>query len=451
MTAGALLLAGALNLEMYWALIGGLAALLALPVIAPAVTSGGVLVAVVLSTVVSPAVPGSQYFSLAIVLGACAMWGMELVVRKTASFHRDRSVLAAVTLMAVALLSFVVGQYPWFPVEGAPMRAQLGGLSLLIASGGLFLATGHQLRSVAQLRRLTWLFVVLGAFFVVQQSLSSTPLEALNTITQPDMVGSLFWTWFVAITVSQAFINTQLRPVARAALLLVGVLALGRGLVIAFSWVSGWLPPLVAVIVIMVMRVPRFTLCSVAVLAAPALALSGAAMDALMQGESYSMTTRAEAVRVVVAILERNPLLGYGPANYYHYAQLFPIMGWWVRFNSHNNYLDIVAQMGIVGLAAFVWFAAGAVATAWRVRRGAADGFVRAYATSVIAGVIASMVSGLLADWVLPFTYNVGIKGFRSSLLFWLFSGGALALARMAAAQAAGASTGGARLQVVNA
>jgi len=48
-------------------------------------------------------------------------------------------------------------------------------------------------------------------------------------------------------------------------------------------------------------------------------------------------------------------LLGVGPANYYHYTLINPIIGWYVKFNSHNNYLDLLAQTGILGLACFLW------------------------------------------------------------------------------------------------
>ncbi len=63
-----------------------------------------------------------------------------------------------------------------------------------------------------------------------------------------------------------------------------------------------------------------------------------------------------------------------------------------------------------------------------------------------IAGLAGSLVSGLLADWIIPFTYNIGIRGFRSSLLFWFFLGGVLSLKRIAS-QAAPAPVMAARVR----
>ena len=38
------------------------------------------------------------------------------------------------------------------------------------------------------------------------------------------------------------------------------------------------------------------------------------------------------------------------------------------------------------------------------------------------------MRKGALGDWFLPFVYNIGIAGFRASVLGWLFLGGLLAM-----------------------
>ena len=39
-----------------------------------------------------------------------------------------------------------------------------------------------------------------------------------------------------------------------------------------------------------------------------------------------------------------------------------------------------------------------------------------------------SLVAGLLGDWVLPFVYNIGLQGFKVSVLGWMFLGGLVAL-----------------------
>jgi O-antigen ligase len=143
----------------------------------------------------------------------------------------------------------------------------------------------------------------------------------------------------------------------------------------------------------------------------------------------YSAVTRLEAWRIVGEIIKVNPVLGLGPGNYYNYTLLFPILGWYVEFNSHNNYVDIVAQTGILGLACFIWFVVVTWQLGWRLRKQVPkDGFTQAFVYGTLGGLAGSVAAGMLGDWVLPFVYNIGIFGLRSSIYAWLFLGGLVAI-----------------------
>ena len=76
---------------------------------------------------------------------------------------------------------------------------------------------------------------------------------------QSASVGSLFWTWLVAVTVSQAAVQSKVECVC-ATLLFITALVLGHGLLQARAWASGWLPPLVALGAILFLRIPRTTI-----------------------------------------------------------------------------------------------------------------------------------------------------------------------------------------------
>jgi hypothetical protein len=45
------------------------------------------------------------------------------------------------------------------------------------------------------------------------------------------------------------------------------------------------------------------------------------------------------------------------------------------------------------------------------------------------------VVAGMIGDWVLPFFYNIGLTGFRSSILGWLFLGGLVSIEQLVIAQ----------------
>jgi hypothetical protein len=313
------------------------------------------------------------------------------------------------------------------------MRAQLGGLGLFVLSTGLFLFVGHQVRTVAALQKLTWWFIGTGGLAVTITLIGFNvitigPIEVFNART----IGSAFWVWVVAISLSQALCNRDLLPAARLGAATVAIAALARGLVFAFSWASGWLPPLVTAAVIVALRFPRTAIVGAVLLAGPAVVVASPVFEALLAGgESYSWMTRVEAARLTLQMLAHSPLIGFGPANYYEYTVLFPILGWWVRFNSHNNYIDVLAQTGVLGLLAFAWFAMETLLLCVSLAAKKKPGFVRAYLTGALAGLVGTLVAGLLADWIVPFAYNLGLEGFRSSLLIWLFLGGVLSLKRI--------------------
>lgn len=49
-----------------------------------------------------------------------------------------------------------------------------------------------------------------------------------------------------------------------------------------------------------------------------------------------------------------------------------------------------------------------------------------------LGGLAGTLMSGMLGDWFLPFVYNVGLVGFRSSVFAWLFLGGLVVYEQLA-------------------
>jgi len=361
-----------------------------------------------------------------IVIGA---WLIPIMShREQVAFVFSRTTLPLLAFMAVAVLSLIVGQFPWFPVAGAPMAAQLAGLAMFLLSGGIFVVAAHVLRDLRWLRIVTWVFFFAAAVHVVAAAVPGLG-ATVSRVLPAGATGSMFWTWLLALGSAQVAFNRDLKPPARLAIALLVVAALLICLFQKRDWLSGWIPGLVAIIAMAALRKPLAALMGT-VLAAILTVING---DRLLReiatSESrYSFLTRMEAVRRMVPILEADPILGLGPANYYHYTRLNPIMGWHVKFNSHNNYIDIVAQTGLLGFGCFVWFAFELCRTGWRLLHRASSGFERAYAYGALGGLAGTLVAAAFGDWVIPFVYNVGVEGFRSSILAWLFLGGLVAL-----------------------
>jgi len=364
------------------------------------------------------------------------LWPLDMMRRQDLRLLPSRPILPLLAFSMMAVLSFLAGQLPWF-IFGQPAspRAQAGGLAVFLLSAGAFLLMAHQVRELRWLQRLTWLFLALGGLYIAGRLVPGLG-RFTGRLFQYGATGSLFWIWLVALAFSQAAFNDCLSRAWRLALGLLVIATLYIGLFPDRSWASGWLPPLLAVVVILWAGAPRLGLLATLAGGAVAALNIQKVIGLVMINEQYSAMTRWEAWKILAEILKANPVLGLGPANYYHYTPLFPILGWYVHFSSHNQYVDIIAQTGLLGLACFLWFVWEAGRLGWRLRAWVPEGFAQAYVYGALGGLAGTLVTGLLGDWVLPFVYNIGLIGFRASVLGWLFLGGLVSVEQMVRRQA---------------
>lgn len=327
-----------------------------------------------------------------------------------------------------ATISFLAGNISWsYFAASASMMAQLGGLAIFLFSAAAFLIVGNLVKEAIWLQRMVWLFIGLGALYIAGRVVPGGWVIA--NLFPSGATGSLFWMWLAALSASQALLNGALKPSYRAALLLLVLAELAVGFIQGRSWVSGWAPAIVALGILAWLRSWRLGLAvTVAGLILVAVFRPMLPQETIALDE-YSIATRGDAAEIMLRdVLPANPILGLGPANYYYYTPLYPLRGYYISFNSHNQYLDILAQTGIVGLVAFLWLMLAIARLGWRIFRRAQDSFARAYACACLAGLAGTLASGFLGDWFIPFIYNIGFDGFRSSVLAWLFLGGLVIL-----------------------
>ncbi len=382
-----------------------------------------------LAIIASAPIPydGPSHFNVTMVAvaGLVGLWVVGMILRQgEIRLVPSATMRPLFTLVVVACLAFGVGQLPWYTfARPAPMGAQLGGLSIFLLSAGAFLLTAHQGRDVRWLARMTWLFLALGTLYTAGRFIP--PLERqLARLYAAPAAGSMFWAWLVILAAAQALFNRRLSLLWRGALAALAAAALYHGIFQNSDWKSGWVPPAVGVAVLVALASWRSALA----VGLGGLTLTPKLATRLIATDAYSYSTRLDAWRIVVEIVKVNPVLGLGPANYHWYTPLFPIRGYAVRFNSHNQYVDLIAQTGLLGLGAFLWFFWEVGRLGWWLRHRVPEGFARAYVHASLAGVAATLVSAMLGDWVLPFFYNVNLGGFRASVLPWLFLGGLVAL-----------------------
>lgn len=362
---------------------------------------------------------------VALLLG---LWLLDMVVRqRQVRLAPSRALWPLLAFVVIALLSFGVGQLSWFQFAlHAPLGAQLGGLSIIVLSAGTCLLVANQVHDLRWLSRLTWAFLAMAALAVFDRSV--LPEFGLSTRQLFQPVGSVFFVWLVAMAFSQAAFNRDLHPGWRLALGGLTLVTLYVLVILKYADKSGWIPALVCIVAIIGFRSWRAGLVLVPVAALSALYL----WTGVIASDEYSISSRVDAWTIMAQIIKISPIWGMGFANYYWYTPLFPIRGYAVSFSSHNNYLDIVAQTGLVGLVCFLLFLLGIGWLGWRLREHVPDGFAQAYVYGALGGLVGTAVLGMLGDWVLPFFYNIGLSGFRTSMLGWLFLGGLVSLEHMA-------------------
>jgi hypothetical protein len=334
----------------------------------------------------------------------------------------------------VPLLGFIatsVVSYVWSNALRDPLVVvwkswpfvQLGALAVIVLLPGAFLLTINTISEVRWLKRLCWSMVLVGTLSLVSY-FSRIQFSFLNT-------RGLFSLWFVSLAYSQALYNKRLSFWQRAVLLgLVGVWMLIY-FVRQITWLSGWLPSLIAIAFITFLKSKRLFLVLVIVLAVY-LALkwnyyTGTVLDA---ESAESGVTRMSAWEHNWRVTGKHLLFGTGPAGYaVYYMSYFP----GEAMATHSNYIDILSQTGVVGLAFCLWFFGALSWTGYKLHlhlKGHAD-FSEGMACGTLAGCVGCIVAMGLGDWLFPFVYTQTIAGFDYAVYSWVLLGGMGALSNI--------------------
>jgi O-antigen ligase len=235
------------------------------------------------------------------------------------------------------------------------------------------------------------------------------------------------WAGGFAFAILVYYWKVPLYGLALAALALAGFLY--YNLIQNTAWLSGWLPLLVMCAVIAWFRSRRlFVLLSIAAVIMLLLNYDFIYAKVVQSNLDEGSGSRIDIWGVAVDHVLRHPLFGSGPAGYAAYYMTYNPLD---ARSTHNNYFDVLAQNGIVGLLLFL---ALIIRLAIMGLRNIAesnrqqDVFVRIFAVCTVAGIVGGLAAMMLGDWVLPFAYNQTITGFDNALFTWLFWGGIASL-----------------------
>jgi len=375
----------------------------------------------------SPQLPGGLNVTVLLLIVLIGLWLLGMIVNKRIHLIKSRPIRPLLVLLFMVFMSFAFGQLGWFGyAQTAPLDAQIGGLLIFVLSVGAFLITAHQ-TNLRWLQVLTFVFIGLGSLFVLGWLIPPIGSTVGQLYQLAPVSNSMFWTWLVALTIGQALFNRKLHIGWRIVLVLILAMTMYVAYFKNSDWKSGYLPPLVAITAVISARSWRVGLVMAFFSIFPAIYLYSDAVGT----DEYSYSTRVDAWLIMLEIIKVSPIIGLGPANYYFYTHFFPIRGYFIQFNSHNQYLDLAAQTGILGVICFLWFGVEMALLSLKLRLDAPEGFARAYVYGAIGGLAGTFAAGMLVDWVIPFVYNIGLWGMAGSVLAWIFLGGVLSIEQM--------------------
>lgn len=384
-------------------------------------------------------IPASLVVSAFVVL----VWILSMFLRRQVRLEPGEYVAPTLIFMLLSLLSV---PYSWlllrpdlFGQGGSGQSGlsftfvQLGGVTLMVLLPAVMLMTANVLKNERWFKLLFAIVVIVA----IPELLSRLGFFSLNFAGFALKTGASYSLWVVALCVGQAFFNYSMPKWVRGILLVLAAIWLYYGAEIGATWFSGWMPAAVALMFISFMRSRKLFLALLAFGFIMIALRADHYVDSIWNDAVNYDSNRFEIWQIIIFDLtftKTNFLFGAGPAGYLPFYETYYPGNAWV---SHNNYVDIFAEVGLVGFSVFLWMLYSIFHTGWKQRKRMPTPFLTAFNYSVLGGFIGTLFAMGLGDWHIPFVYNIGIPGFDIAVYGWLACGAMLALQHFAVPSAA--------------
>jgi O-antigen ligase len=338
-------------------------------------------------------------------------------------------------LAAVAVVSAVQGAVFYdstVPGVHRSLLVQIYAAGLVLLSAGTALLVASEIDTEVALR---WMFrIVVG---VAVFALSATVVPLIRVPQWSPLVLSLGLSLLYARLLCDPPATFWGRALAAGCI----VYALMEIVLLPFyvpgeaQWISGWVMLCTSLAVATLLAAPRVFVLILIPVALVAMALSlplfhKAVELAHAEGDFERFQIWRDAFRIMTV----RPLLGVGPGNYLDYAIRYAEGG--ILFGSaHGNYLQIAAEMGVLGLLAVAWLLVRVAALARRMLNALAEPFYRAVVIGVVAGLSGQLGASVFGDYLLPAYHNGGHTNVCSTLYTWILLGMLMAVERLTSSE----------------
>jgi len=365
--------------------------------------------------------------SLLLTLFLTGLWAASLLAKgwRLVPTPLNRPLLTFAGVCIVSFLWSLAWRDPGLVKGPNFLVVQSGALATILVSLSAALLIGNFVSTERQLKYIVACFLLVGALMLLAELLQ-TDQPLLN-------IRGLWGTWFVACAYGLLITQPGLRRRWRVLLVVLLAVTFYQTMVVKSYWLSGWVPSIVAVMAISFLRSRKLFVAILLVGLVGLIASLGfferVAQDNINDGSLERLDLWAQNLTIV----REHWLLGTGPAGYsIYYRTYFPRD---LRA-THNNYLDILSQFGVVGFSAWLWVILASLREGWSLLKTLQPGFLRTLTIIATGGWAAGLASMVLGDWILPYAYNQTINGYKYTVYSWIFLGTLICIRKLHAAQA---------------
>jgi O-antigen ligase len=313
-------------------------------------------------------------------------------------------------------------------VREATFLVSVGQVLLVLWPIGIYLATADLIDHSSQVR---WLHAVLVGLAAPQFLVLLLPASV-----RPYMAWAVTFGLFAApLAMAAAFYTTSIPT--RLIYIVISLAPLLRGLMGGKAFLYSYV--LAAAVVILWLKSRTLLLTAGGLVAAVALMAVSigseryltAPLDRLVDIERSQASWGGPAGRVQLArdalsIWAEAPVVGVGPGNSYVYMLQRSPIG-----TPHNQYLNILAEFGILGLGAWLWFIVQTFRVGLRVHQRAREPAHAMFALGWLGMFGGLVVGSLTGDFMIHSIRNGGLELFSGYYLQWVLLGTLVGVAKL--------------------
>jgi O-antigen ligase len=384
--------------------------------------------------------------SLLLVVMISGLWLLRsIVLERRIVVQKKPYNLPLIAYMVIVVISLIWGTLfrdPTVITWSSFFKVQIAATTVMLMLPVTFLISANLIHDESILRNMSLMMVIIGVLgYLFETRFNYGIIYDFFRITGITVSNQgLFTMWVVIICMAYVLFDRTQKIVPKIAMLVVAAVWVNYRFLWNISWMTGWLPPITALIALIWMRSKKLFVVFLVLIVILALVNISFLQQALANEQTESGLTRLDAWKTNLSLTKDHFLFGTGPGGYAaYYMSYFPDQA----MATHNNYLDILAQTGIFGFIFFVSFFAIVLLEGYKLckqLKGKGD-FLEAMANAAFAGSVGCVLAMGLGDWMVPFPYTQGIGAFDYILYSWLFMGTIFAIKKIVNNKLAKANT----------